>query len=124
MYDHQDHLYVAIQPLLQHLNVESHRTDRYLTALLTKLDSIEKAVETGIAARQPPTEEQRTLLVGISATRTLIRYFERDMFGRARRPRTGEVSDCIDTLAEICDALGLPDTTAHNLRLVASQIRA
>lgn len=122
-HDHHDSLSFALQPLLQHLDVQIVRTDRYLTPLLATLESIEKAVDTGIASRQPPTDEQQTLLVGISATRTLVRYFEQDLFGKARRPRTGEVAECIETLGEMCDELHLPGTTGQDLRLVAGQIR-
>lgn len=121
--DHHDHLALAIQPLLRHLNVDPPIPDRYLTALVHQLESIEKAVDTGIAARQPPSDEQRALLVGISATRTLVKFFERDLFDQSRRPRTGEVGDCICTLAEICDALGLGETISRDLKLIAGHIR-
>ena len=123
MYDQYDHLILALQPIILHLHVTSPTSDRILTTLHEMLRSTEKAVETGIAARQPPTDEQRILLEGISATRILARYFERSLFDRERAPRLGQVVEAIEDMALMCQALGLGDVARRNLVIVANQLK-
>lgn len=122
--DQYDQLIIALQPLLQHLDVIAPTSDRHLTTLHDKLRQTEKTVENGIAARQAPTDEQRILLEGINATRTLARYFERSLFDRERKPRVGQVAEAIEDIASMYQALGLDEGARRELLSIASDLRA
>lgn len=127
IYDHHDNLGMALHPLLVHLAVTYERSDRYLTALLDRLSLLERSMFPDDAPPRPPTDEERSMLVSISATRTLVRYFEQNLYGRdrqrERRPRTGEVADAIEVLADLCDSAGLGEDVQKSVLAVGSSIR-
>jgi len=123
VYDIHDQLEVLLQPLLAYLAVSSERSDRYLHSLLDRLIQTEHHLFPNTPERTLVTDAQQQLLVGIDATRTLVRYCERDMHEKGARPRIGEVVEAIESLGGMCLSVGLGEDVRTGCLKLASAIR-
>lgn len=123
VYDIHDRLDVLLRPLLSHLAVHSPRSDRFLQPLLTRLTELESSLFSNSAGPTSLCDDQKQLLVGIDATRTLMRYCERDIYEKGARPRLGEVVEAIETLGDMSMSVGLGEEVRRNLYLFASHVR-
>jgi len=123
VYDIHDQLAVLLQPLLTYLAVTSERSDRFLQSLLERLIQTESHLFPNTPERTLVTDAQQQLLVGIDATRTLVRYCERDMYEQGARPRIGEVVEAIESLGGMCFSVGLGDDIRTNCLELASAVR-
>jgi hypothetical protein len=123
IYDIHDRLNILLQPLMSHLTVHSPRSDRFLRPLLTRLTDLEGELFPKSSATMTLCEDQKKLLVGIDATRTLARYCERDMYEKGARPRLGEIVEAIETLGDMCTSIGLGEDCRRALHVLASQVR-
>jgi len=124
VYDIHDQLETLLQPLLTYLAVTSTRSDRYLHSLLDRLIQTESLLFPNTPERTAVTDAQQQLLVGIDATRTLVRYCERDMYEKGVRPRVGEVVEAIESLGEMCLSVGLGDDVRMGCVRLATTVRA
>jgi hypothetical protein len=123
VYDIHDQLEVLLRPLLAYLAVTSERSDRYLHSLLERLTQTENHLFPNTPERKTVTEAQRSLLVGIDATRTLMRYCEMGMYEKGARPRIGEVAEAIECLGDLCVSVGLGEDVKKGCFTLASAIR-
>lgn len=123
VYDIHDRLDVLLRPLLSHLAVHSPRSDRFLQPLLARLTELESSLFPNSVGPTSLCDDQKQLLVGIDATRTLMRYCERDLYEKGARPRLGEVVEAIETLGDMSMSVGLGEEVRRNLYLFASHLR-
>jgi hypothetical protein len=123
VYDIHDRLNILLQPLMSHLTVHSPRSDRFLRPLLTRLTELEDTLFPKSSATMDMCEDQKKLLVGIDATRTLARYCERDMYEKGARPRLGDVLEALETLGDMCLSIGLGEDIRRAFYALASRVR-
>jgi hypothetical protein len=123
LYDIHDQLEVLIQPLMTYIAVTSTRSDRYLHALLERLIKTESHLFPNTPDRTTVIDAQQNLLVGIDATRTLVRYLERDIYDKGTRPRIGEVAEAIESLGDLCLSVGLDEDVRIGCLALASAVR-
>jgi hypothetical protein len=122
-YDIHDQLEVLLRPLLTYLAVTSERSDRYLHSLLERLIQTESHLFPNTPERTTVTDAQQNLLVGIDATRTLMRYCEMGMYEKGVRPRIGEVAEAIECLGDLCVSVGLGDDVRRGCLTLAQAVR-
>jgi len=123
VYDIHDQLETLLRPLLTYLAVTSTRSDRYLHSLLDRLIQTESLLFPNTPERTAVTDAQQQLLVGIDATRTLVRYCERDMYEKGVRPRIGELVEAIESLGDMCLSVGLGEDVRMGCVRLASAVR-
>ena len=124
VYDVHDQLEVLLQPLMTYVVVTSPGSDRYLHSLLDRLIQTESHLFPNRPERTTVTDAQQSLLVGIDATRTLMRYCEADMYRKGPRPRVGEVAEAIESLGDLCFSIGLGEEVRQGCLSLASIVRA
>jgi hypothetical protein len=123
VYDIHDQLEVLLQSLLTYLAVTSQRSDRYLHSLLERLIQTESHLFPNTPERTTVTDAQQNLLMGIDATRTLMRYCEMGMYEKGARPRIGEVAEAIECLGDLCVSVGLGEDVRRGCLNLASAVR-
>lgn len=108
---------------MTYVAVTSTRSDRYLHALLERLTQTENHLFPNTSERTTITDAQQNLLVGIDATRTLMRYCEMGMYEKGARPRIGEVAEAIEALGELCLSVGLGEDVREGCLMLARTVR-
>jgi hypothetical protein len=123
LYDIHDQLEHLLEPLTAYLSVQPSRSDRFLQALLARLVELDKNLFPNSPERTTICDDQKKMLLGIDATRTLVRYCERDLYDRSPKPRVGAVVEAIEALGDFCLDLGLDEMSRQELRRLATAVR-